>query len=137
MPKLQLSWVRSQHPPTQWNLRTRQMNQCCAEKTKNLYCLHSLPVYPTCGSLPDRLDERLAALVLRSQLQGLPQLPGNTAPVLWQLFGNFHDFPFVAEHYTQDTETRKPPSNWSEVNKHECFADLGNLMLPCSSSVII
>jgi hypothetical protein len=65
-------------------------------------CLHSLPVYTACGSLPDRLDECLAALVLRSQLQGLPQLPGNTAPIVLQLFGNFHDFSFVAELLTQD-----------------------------------
>ncbi len=34
MPKSQQSWVRSQHPPTPWNLRGRQMKQCWIQNKK-------------------------------------------------------------------------------------------------------
>jgi hypothetical protein len=35
--KLQQSWIRSKHPPTQWNLRGLQIKQCWIKYHKNLF----------------------------------------------------------------------------------------------------
>jgi hypothetical protein len=47
MPKLQQSWVQNNHPPTQWNLRGRQMKQCWIKYVKSIKKIPSLNTFST------------------------------------------------------------------------------------------